>query len=272
MVAVKKMFLFRLDEEEIIERVLQIFNRIVTSTASLSVHPQVLGLCTLPFHPHKVVEMVIRPGSVQGFVTKPLSLEYLKLITVLKVKDISILPGLCRFIELKDDSVTEKVLEEVLTQLEFTSLSLNLLKNTNFKDQPAFPYLVDSVLELIESPSEYIRTQSIKVLQMIIDLLEKDEINFNLAEFRSGKGKLNKYVAEEIEYLLVGDIRKIAKKLISVIMAETDGDFKESAHVTLVKIKDKRALAIAHECIEAKKGGFLKRWEYLDTLLSLPSS
>lgn len=270
--AVKKVFKFKLDEEDMQKKILEIFNRIVTSSASISIHAGVLSLCTLNFQIHRVLESVINAGLVQDFITKPLCLEYLRLITVLKVKHISIVPALCRSLELNDSGITEKVLEETLTQLEFSSFDLDSIKRLVYKKTPAFNRLVCLCLEQLEHTVEHVREYALKVVQVIIEKLPKDSASFvDVAEFRNGKHFLNKYVAEEFEDLLVGDIRAVCKKLLMIVMAEADGEFKDAAHNCLIKIKEKRPLAIAHECIEAKRGGFLKRWEYLDTLLSIPS-
>jgi hypothetical protein len=259
-----------MDQEEVVDKILKIFRRIIMSQACISIHPQVMSLCTLPFQTYKVVEAVIRPGMVQVFVNKSIAMEYLKLMTVLKVKNITVLPGLCRLIDLNENSVTEKVLEEVLTQIEFASLSTEILRSLVYKDTPAFNFLVTSLLLQLESPSEYIRGQSLKVLEQLLELIEKDEKTLDIHEFRTGKTRLPSYILEEFEDLVIGDLRKVVKKLLAIVLAEADGEFKESAHMTLVKIREKRPLALAYECIEAKKGGFLKRWEYLDTVLSLP--
>jgi len=272
-VAVKKVFRFRLDEEDILKKILEIFTRIITSPASISIHPGVLSLCSSNFQLHKVLESVINPGMVQDFVNKALCLEYLKLVTVLKIKHISLVPGLARSLEINDPLIIEKVLEETLTQLEFSSLNLEILKNLVVNKTPAFNKLINHCLDQLEHTSEIIRENALKVIQATIEQLPKDCANIvNVAEFRSGKCYLNKYIVEEFEDLLIGDIRVLCKKLLAVVMAEADGEFKDAAHVCLVQIKDKRPLAIAHECVDAKRGGFLKRWEYLDTLLSIPSS
>ena len=163
----------------------------------------------------------------------------------------------------------EKTLEEIHSQLESTNINEFNVESLKVSNENACSLIVSECLKLFDSTNDDIRVLSIKVIIDLLESLNKDELNH--VEIVNGKQILNKYVFTEFEDKLVGDVRVLTKKLVSVMFAEAEGTFKESIHNCLLKIKEKRPLAIAHECFEAKRGGFLKRWEYLDTLLSIPN-
>ena len=247
-------------------------NRIITSNHAESIHPQCISLCLLPFPTSKVLVKIIIPSLLQTSLSLKTRLESFRVISTLKITSLSLIPGLCRSLQFKDPSIIERTLEELHNQLESNRVSESIIDSLLIEKESACSLIVSELLGLIDNTNEDIRMLSIKVLMDFLDSLNTDEVNIaNVVDIQFGKPILNKYIATDFEGRLLGDIRLLVRKLVTLILSEIEGNFKEFIHLCLKTIKEKRPLAIAHECVEAKRGGFLKRWEYLDTLLSIPN-
>lgn len=195
--------------------------------------------------------------------------EIFRVITHLKLVSFSLIPGLYHCLSIPD--LKEKTLEELHTQFDSFRITASQLDSFPVSDSPVCALLTSLLIDLFEDPSDEIRLLSVKILTDLIENLDRDLLNAPSASEVQGKAKLNKYIAPDFENKLIGDIRLLVRKLVGLVLAESEGAFREAAHACLLRIKDRRPLAIAHECVEAKRGGFLKRWEYLDTLLSIPN-
>lgn len=259
----------------LISKVIEVCSRIVRSKDAETIHANTVGLCIYPFPTGQIVQKVIIPAMSQPYASIKTRNEVFKIITNLKITSLSLLPALYSTLLSKDQSLQEKALEEIHMQLEFSNITESNIESLNYEQNSVCELIVNYCIDIFDHINEDIRVLALKV---VFDLLEslpsdsKNTIEFeDLQNLRSQKPKVRKYVADEFEVRLLGDLKALVKKLVALILAENEGGFKDMAHECLVKIKCKRPVAIASECAEAKRGGFLKRWEYLDTLLAIPN-
>lgn len=245
-------------------------HRVISSMKTSTIHAQCISLCFLPFPSGLVLNEILLPVLWNSQVSVKAKEEAFKVISQLKIFSLVLVPGLYKTLSQAD--MIEKALEELHNQFQASRVSESDVEKIVVDGESVCTMLVEKLTELFEDPHEDIRLLSVKIIIDLLESLEIDSLNTPKAFEVHGKPMLNKYIAPEFEIKLIGDIRILTRKLVVLLLAEVEGTFKESAHLCLTKIKEKRPLAIAHECFEAKKSGFLKRWEYLDTLLSIPNS
>jgi hypothetical protein len=247
-------------------------NRVITSSGTTSIHIPCISLCLHPFPTIKILKEIIQPALLMNSFGSKSRCEVYKILSSLKINSLLLIPGLAKSLSFKDQTLIEQTLEELHYQFEYIRITESNIKELDGNNSPICSSLIETLVELLDNPNENIRMLSIKVITDILNNLEIDLPNsFSLDEYRNGKVNLSVYIANEFEIKLIGDVRALAKRLVALIFSEAEGELKESIHACLVKIKQKRSKAIACECFDAKRGGFLKRWEYLDTLLSIPN-
>jgi hypothetical protein len=92
-----------------------------------------------------------------------------------------------------------------------------------------------------------------------------------LNDIKLGRVPSIRYIVNEFEQALVGDLKLLIRKLLEVILDEEESSIRQKAHDCLVLIHKRNAKAIVMEALESRHGGMLKRWEYLNAVIEVSS-
>lgn len=128
------------------------------------------------------------------------------------------------------------------------------------------------LLNLLSDVDNIVKTRSLECLYQLLDALPAIIIDSTfLNDIKLGRIPSMRYIVNEFEQALVGDLKNLIRRLLEVILDEEEGSIRQKAHDCLVLIHKRNAKAIVMEALDSKRGGLLKRWEYLNALIEVSS-
>ena len=270
------------------DRLLGVLKRMVGSETTVGLHTQALKLL-VSLNAENATEVegitVLCLRSRPNKPEKDLSKVRLEAITLAKTADHRVhlltpelLIGLIDCLTDPDALVRSEALKLLHDKLVpysdglFTG-QLKLLPFTPPSSEPLFPQLVSALLRLLDDPNQEVRAIAMLPLMVVVKTLPviQDDQQLLMYEVcrdvRANRVQKLKHIISEFEMNLVGDLRGVIQKVLTVLLQEERTDLKEKCHELLVEIRRHDSRAIAAESLSSKSKGYLKRWEYLTILL-----
>lgn len=259
---------------EIVEKCMAIMSKISELERLSMLHKEILKISKFSFfESSKIVDLVIanvllsdNPENKSNIRLDALDILSLSNITSFNPK---LFFGLYKCLDDPDKEVVDQALEELHIQLE--SLKDVVLEKPDFletflyEDQAILPKIAKRLLDFFEDVNEKTQLLALKALDDLLTCLP-----IVIFDFANIKGQITHNYSGKFEDLLLGSLKNVIRKLVSIYLSINESLFKENLHKSLLIIKEKNPKSIFIEAIESKSGGMLKRWDYLNAILNIP--
>jgi hypothetical protein len=148
----------------------------------------------------------------------------------------------------------------------------SLLHQLKFKGESLPANICRDLLNLVTDTDNMVKARSLECMYQLLDALPAVIVDSTfLNDIKLGRVPSIRYIVNEFEQALVGDLKLLIRKLLEVILDEEESSIRQKAHDCLVLIHKRNAKAIVMEALESRHGGMLKRWEYLNAVIEVSS-